>query len=81
MHLTEQQLRRNIREILKELLGVKSKRGGTQLQRALGHGDSFGYGGGGGGYGSDNYAGGYDSDDAAYDIDVALDTDDEGLED
>tara|TARA_B100000131_G_scaffold213207_1_gene204989 strand:+ start:10665 stop:10907 length:243 start_codon:yes stop_codon:yes gene_type:complete len=80
MHLTENQLRKKINTILKELLGAKSKKGGTQLQRALGHGGD-GYYGDGSGYGSDGYYGGYDDDDAAYDIGVALDTDDDGLDD
>ena len=73
MRLTENQLRKRIRIVLKELLGAKSK-DGSQLQRALGGGGASGGGGG-------DYYGGYDEDDAAYDIGVALDTDDEGLDD
>ena len=55
MHLTENQLRKKIRVILKELLGAKSKKG-TQLQRALGGGGAIGYPGEDreGGYGFDD---------------------------
>jgi len=56
MHLTEHQLRKQIRSVLRELLGRKSKQGGA-LKRGLG-----GTGGGGGGYG------GYTQDDANYDL-------------
>jgi len=77
MRLTESQLRNKIRLVLTELLGARSKKGGTQLQRALGYDEETwdGAGGGGGGH----YA--YDDDDAAYDIGVALDTDDSGEDD
>lgn len=79
MNLTESQLRKKIRHIISEILGARSKKGGTQLQRALGYDeetfDNYGGGGGGGGHYD------YDDDDAAYDIGVALDTDDDGLDD
>ena len=77
MRITESQLRKNVRLILSEILGMKAKKGGTTMQRALG--SSGGTGGSGYGTGDDYYA--YDDDDAAYDIDVALDTDDSGLDD
>lgn len=78
MRLTENHLRKRIRLILKELLGARSK-DGSQIQRALGGGGASGYGGGGGGGGSGYYD--YDEDDAAYDIDNALDSDDDGYDD
>jgi hypothetical protein len=73
MKLTETQLRKQIRNILHELLGAKSKDGST-LQRAFGGGGggSGGGGGGGGGY--------YDGDDLDYDM-WAMDSDDDGDDD
>lgn len=71
MKLTETQLRKQIRNILHELLGAKSK-GGSTLQRAFGGGGGGSGGGGGGGY--------YDGDDLDYDM-WAMDSDDDGDDD
>jgi hypothetical protein len=71
MKLTETQLRKQIRNILHELLGAKSKDGST-LQRAFGGGGGGSGGGGGGGY--------YDGDDLDYDM-WAMDSDDDGDDD
>ena len=72
MRLNEYHLRKKIRQVLKELFGIKDKKSGTTLQRALGGGSDYGGGGGGGGGGYGDY------DDIYDDYNDAEDDDDEG---
>ena len=76
MHLTEHQLRKKVRNILRELFGLRPK-GGSLLQRTLGANTQ----GRGGGWGDD-----YGYDELDYDLrssgyGSALDTDDDDGDD